>query len=358
MPTFRRLSRACAILVAVLPAGVRGDDWPQWLGPQRDSVWRETGILDTFPAAGPPVLWRHPVGGGFAGPAVADGRVFVMDYVTDKNPIPSASRRDKLEGTERVLCLSAADGQLLWKHEYARPYNISYPAGPRATPTVDGDRVYSLGAEGNLYCLRVTDGSVVWSHDLPTAIRLRDPAVGLRLPSIGGRRETDLPGRWPRQHCRRVRQAHRGRVVARIVRTGSRLQLAGHPPGGRRAPADRVAPGRHQQPGSRNRQALLESTTQTGLEHVDCHSAQRRTMAVCGCDRAEISIAATRGGSADRRGGLVRPEGRWHRPDDQHAIHGKWSPVWGGSRGRTAVCRTGHRPASLDDLRRDNQRRS
>ncbi len=167
MPTFRRLLRACVILVAVLPAGVRGDDWPQWLGPQRDSVWRETGILDTFPVAGPPVLWRHPVGGGFAGPAVADGRVFVMDYVTDTSPIPSASRRDKLEGTERLLCLSAADGQLLWKHEYARPYNISYPAGPRATPTVDGDRVYSLGAEGNLYCLRVTDGSVVWSHDLP-----------------------------------------------------------------------------------------------------------------------------------------------------------------------------------------------
>ena len=167
MKEFSRLQCACAVLVSALPQLARADDWPQWLGPQRESVWKETGILEQFPAAGPTVLWRHPVGGGFAGPAVADGRVFVMDYVTDKSPIPSASRRDKLEGTERVLCISVAEGRLLWKHEYPRPYNISYPAGPRATPTVDEERVYTLGAEGNLNCLRVTDGSVVWSRDLP-----------------------------------------------------------------------------------------------------------------------------------------------------------------------------------------------
>ncbi|MHB8972953.1 MAG: PQQ-binding-like beta-propeller repeat protein [Pirellulaceae bacterium] len=178
MKKFSRLQCVCAVLVSVPPQLAGADDWPQWLGPQRESVWRETGILEQFPAAGPTVLWRHPVGGGFAGPAVAGGRVFVMDYVTDTQPTPSAGRRDKLEGTERLLCLSAAEGKLLWKQEYARPYNISYPAGPRATPTVDEDRVYTLGAEGNLNCRQVADGSVVWSRDLPKEYGFTTPQWG------------------------------------------------------------------------------------------------------------------------------------------------------------------------------------
>ena len=105
---------------------------------------------------------------------MAAGRVFVTDYVTAEPPVPAASRRDKLAGTERVLCFSAADGQLLWKHEYDRPYHISYATGPRATPTVDEDRVYTLGAEGNLICLRVADGTVVWSRDLPQGLWIRN----------------------------------------------------------------------------------------------------------------------------------------------------------------------------------------
>ncbi len=69
-----------SILVAILFAGtVRGDDWPQWLGPQRDGVWRETGILEKFPPGGPKVLWRAPIGMGYAGPAVVGNRVYVTD---------------------------------------------------------------------------------------------------------------------------------------------------------------------------------------------------------------------------------------------------------------------------------------
>ena len=60
-------------------------DWPQWMGPGRDNVWREDGVLERFPDGGPKVLWRAPVAGGFAGPAVAEGRVFLMDFVTDAN---------------------------------------------------------------------------------------------------------------------------------------------------------------------------------------------------------------------------------------------------------------------------------
>jgi len=147
---------------------VFGDDWPQWLGPQRDGVWRETGIVDRLPASGPPLQWKVPIGSGYSGPAVAHGRVFVTDKVLDpgakdpENPFP----RSRIPSEERVLCLNAADGTLLWKYAYPCTYTISYPAGPRATPAVDQDKVYSLGAEGHLVCLSVENGREIWKRDL------------------------------------------------------------------------------------------------------------------------------------------------------------------------------------------------
>src|SRR5467141_2969482 len=72
-----RLLAVVAVVLGIVVA--RADDWPQWLGPQRDGVWRETGIIEKFPADGPRVRWRAPVGPGYTGPAVAQGRVFVMD---------------------------------------------------------------------------------------------------------------------------------------------------------------------------------------------------------------------------------------------------------------------------------------
>lgn len=144
------------------------DDWPQWMGPRRDGVWRETGIIDAFPDGGPPVRWRVKVGGGYAGPAVADGRVFVTDRTLKEGAADPASpfTRGSTPAIERVLCLSDADGSLLWKHEYDCPYTVSYPAGPRCTPTVDGNLVFTLGAEGHLFCLTADGGDVVWSREL------------------------------------------------------------------------------------------------------------------------------------------------------------------------------------------------
>jgi outer membrane protein assembly factor BamB len=149
----RRCWLALLMIVGLLVPPAIGDDWPQWLGPNRDSVWREKGIVDRFPQGGLPVQWRAPVGLGYAGPAVAGGKVYLMDYVRRSGEVTNnPGGPDKLEGTERVLCLDAATGKLLWKHEYDRPYNISFGGGPRCTPTVDGQRVYALGAEGNLSC--------------------------------------------------------------------------------------------------------------------------------------------------------------------------------------------------------------
>jgi outer membrane protein assembly factor BamB len=156
----------CILLLGLAAATVWADDWPQWLGPQRDGVWRETGILEKFPAGGPKVRWRTPIGGGYAGPAVAGGKVYVLDRQLGqgvKNP-DNPFARGKIVGTERVLCLNEADGKIVWRHEYECPYTISYPAGPRTTPLIRDGKVYTLGAMGDLFCLDALTGKVVWSQ--------------------------------------------------------------------------------------------------------------------------------------------------------------------------------------------------
>ncbi len=143
------------------------DDWPQWMGPQRDNVWRESGLIEAFPEGGPKVVWRVPIAGGYAGPAVAGGRVYVTDYVTNEDVKVDNFARQQFSGAERVLCLEEATGKLLWKHEYPVTYGISYPAGPRCTPCVNEGNVYTLGAEGDLICFEAETGTVVWSRNLP-----------------------------------------------------------------------------------------------------------------------------------------------------------------------------------------------
>jgi len=149
----------------LLTVTARADDWPQWLGPRRDGVWRENGVVDRMPKGGPPIRWRAPVGGGYAGPAVAGGRVFVTDWAPtgDGKASPDATGRRVRAGRERVHCLRESDGSVLWTHQYDCPYGIDYAAGPRTTPVVDGDRVYAYGAEGHLVCLDVQSGKPHWS---------------------------------------------------------------------------------------------------------------------------------------------------------------------------------------------------
>lgn len=161
-------------LASTLSAG----DWPQWMGPTRDGRWDETGIVEKFPEDGLPVKWRMPIHGGYAGPAVADGRVFVTDYTADASGQNDPGKKVELNGQERVLCLDAATGKELWKHEYPCAYKISYPCGPRATPTVDGDRVYVLGAEGDLFSLNVADGKVIWAKQLKDEYHTTAPHWG------------------------------------------------------------------------------------------------------------------------------------------------------------------------------------
>jgi outer membrane protein assembly factor BamB len=165
-----------ALLVVV--ASARADDWPQWLGPQRDGVWRETGILDHFPKDGPTIKWRVPIHGGYAGPSAANGKVYVFDRILapgEKDPANLFARTNS-KGVERLSCLDAATGKEVWTYEYPCQYGMSYPAGPRAAPLISGGKVYTLGAMGDLNCVDAATGKSVWSksfmkdYDAPLAI--------------------------------------------------------------------------------------------------------------------------------------------------------------------------------------------
>jgi outer membrane protein assembly factor BamB len=162
---------AALALTLAVPASLHAADWPQYLGPTRDSVWPERGVLKTFPKDGPKVLWRVPVGGGYAGPAVAGGKVYVADKVLRtgaKDPDdPFAGNKAETPAAERVLCLDAKSGKELWKYEHDVVYSIQYPAGPRCVPTVSGGKVYAVGAMGDLACLDAATGKKLWGKNFP-----------------------------------------------------------------------------------------------------------------------------------------------------------------------------------------------
>jgi outer membrane protein assembly factor BamB len=169
------LFTACVLAGYTLPAPA--DDWPQWMGPRRDGVWRETGILDKFPKDGPKVLWRANIGGGFSGPAVAEGRVYVMDRQGEQLPKGKEyAGKAGLKGKERVVCLDAATGKPVWTHEYDCHYRVLYTSGPRNTPTVEGGRVYTVGAMGDVLCLDAAKGTVFW-HKRLTELCKTDPPL-------------------------------------------------------------------------------------------------------------------------------------------------------------------------------------
>jgi outer membrane protein assembly factor BamB len=155
------------------------DDWPQWMGPNRDGQWKESGVLQKFPKGGPKKLWSTPIHGGYAGPAVANGKVYVTDYESkDARPMNSPIGPSKREGKERLLCLDAATGKEIWKDEYDCPYNVSYASGPRCTPMIADGKVYSLGAMGDLHVLDAEKGTLIWKKDFKTDYKAKTPMWG------------------------------------------------------------------------------------------------------------------------------------------------------------------------------------
>lgn len=172
-----RILPAALILALAVPA--LAEDWPQWMGPKRDGVWREDGIVEKFPESGPKVRWRQPIGPGYAGPAVVGNRLYVMDRVTDKPVLKDAYAREPMAGKERILCLDTTTGQKVWEHAYDCPYKmLSYPTGPRTTPVIENGRVYALGAMGDLLCLDASTGKVIWHKKLHEEYKSKHPVWG------------------------------------------------------------------------------------------------------------------------------------------------------------------------------------
>ena len=168
------------ILFLALSGITKADDWPGWFGPERDGVWREKGIVKKFPESGPKILWKAKINRGYAGPAVAKGKVFIMDREISQNTKSPENpfARDKIPGNERLLCIDAKSGKLIWAKSYDCDYTISYSAGPRATPLIEKERIYTLGAEGNLLCRKISDGSTIWTANFNTTFNTKTPTWG------------------------------------------------------------------------------------------------------------------------------------------------------------------------------------
>lgn len=141
------------VLVGVLAwaattAPLAADDWPNWRGPNRDAICRETGLLQAWPPEGPGLLWKATkLGVGYSGPAIIGTSLYTMG---------------NLDGQEYVLALDTTTGKRLWARPFGPVQYVGYSPGTRATPTVDGDRLYALGASGKLVCMDRHTGEIRW----------------------------------------------------------------------------------------------------------------------------------------------------------------------------------------------------
>ncbi len=134
-----------------MPIFVQAADgpWNQWRGPDRDDLSTETGLLQEWPAGGPEKVWEFKdCGIGYAGPAIVGSRLYIL-----------GSR----DGEEFLLCVDTTNGEEVWASPLGEEFENSWGNGPRATPAIEGEFVYAVGAEGRLSCFCIEDGSEVWS---------------------------------------------------------------------------------------------------------------------------------------------------------------------------------------------------
>jgi len=146
-----RLTGTMLLIVLTVSCAAQGADWPQFLGPTRDGISSETGLATTWPAEGPKPLWTVPLGPGFGGAAVSNGKVYLMDRVGDQSDV--------------LRCVDLAKGNKLWDFQFEAPGKVDKP-GSRSTPTVDGKNIYIVGIMGDIYCINADTHEKVWNRNL------------------------------------------------------------------------------------------------------------------------------------------------------------------------------------------------
>jgi outer membrane protein assembly factor BamB len=175
--------RALIVLAAIVFcfSEARAQDWPQWRGPNRDGISKETGLLKQWPATGPALVWKATgAGGGYSSLAISGGRIFTMGVRA---------------GRENVIAFDVATGKELWATPHGAVFSNDRGDGPRGTPTVDGDRLYALGGNGDLSCLDTKTGKIVWTLNILQKFGGENPKWGIsESPLVIGEKVLVNPG--------------------------------------------------------------------------------------------------------------------------------------------------------------------
>jgi len=193
-PVAKRMRLAGVGVVLLLVAGTTlgAQDWPHFLGPERDGHYSGPPLDRDWPGGAPRELWRRPVGEGFAGPVVSGGRLLLFH---------------RLRGREVLEALDAETGDSIWRYDYPSNYrdDFGFDEGPRSAPVVAGDRVYTFGAQGQLHAVDLETGNGVWRVDTRARFRFRkaffgaagSPLVedGRVIANVGGAGR--MPASWP-----------------------------------------------------------------------------------------------------------------------------------------------------------------
>jgi outer membrane protein assembly factor BamB len=145
-----------------------GQEWPDWRGEGRNGVWNEKNIINEFPEREIGLKWRTPLGSGYSGPTVSQGRLYVTDRVTSPKE------------QEQVRCFDSKTGSELWTHTYDCRYEgVGYQAGPRASVVIHEGLAYALGTMGHLFCLDAVTGQVIWEKDMNSEYEILMPTWGI-----------------------------------------------------------------------------------------------------------------------------------------------------------------------------------
>lgn len=148
-----------------LPNGAETEDWPHFLGPRRNLVSGETKLLAKIPADGPPKVWELQKGTGYSSPSIAGDRLLFLH---------------RIENEERVECLHPETGEMYWSFAYPTTFSdrYGYNNGPRSTPAIVDDRVYTYGAQGQLHCLQLETGKLLWRRELAKEFKVPQDFFG------------------------------------------------------------------------------------------------------------------------------------------------------------------------------------